>query len=276
MKVFLTTLTMLLFTTSVANATTRRVAVTGADSGDCTKAACKTITYGISQMVGGDELVVGDGTYAESIKNMPSGTAKAYTTIRAEHDWGVRIDGTHFPDDWTNGISVYAKHFVEIRGFKVTMDQKHDNDQPIMIWESDHIKLIRCGGEGAPIKGNAATITIGPKATYTLVEEAYAFGGGRYQILVYWSEHVVVRRAVVRNDYWNGSLQCAGFTNYDSVYTSWQNDIALDSDTANCSGLLYGGFFNENKTDYAPDTTETLKGNIVLNVKAFTRAISIG
>ena len=58
---------------------------------------------------------------------------------------------------------------------------------------------------------------------------------------------------MARNDYWTGSLQCAGFTNYDSVHTVWQNNIVLDSDEANCTGHLYGGFFNKNKTDYADE-----------------------
>ena len=71
---------------AIASAADRYVATTGNDGGnDCTKQAspCRTIRHGIGQLAGGDTLIVGDGTYAESITNMPSGTAGAYTTIRA-------------------------------------------------------------------------------------------------------------------------------------------------------------------------------------------------
>ncbi len=262
----------LLLWTSAADAATRYVATTGNDAGnDCTKQAspCKTIPKGIAAMAGGDTLIIGDGTYTDRIDDMPSGTAAAYTTIRAEHDWAVLIDGSAFPNTFKNGINVGAKHYVEVRGFRVRMNQATENNQPISVPYSDHIKIVRCGGGYSPTTGNAATFDVGPMSSYILIEEGFAYGGGRYQYIVYQSDHVVVRRSVARSDYWNGSLQCGGFVNYDSVDTAWQNNIALDSDTKDCSGGLYGGFFNENKSDYAPDTSQKLQGNIVLNVQAF-------
>lgn len=256
---------------STAEAATLFVAVNGSDTGNgCTKqsAPCRSLSHGISAMVAGDTLTVGDGTYTEPITGMPSGTASAYTTIQATNDWGVTIDGSAWTDPNQFGIAVVSKHHVTVRGFHVKTDQAHGNgsvDTPY----SDHVKIQRCSGSYAGTDGNVATFSIGPTASYVLVEECYAYGGGRYQFLVYQSDHVIVRRSVARHDYWKGGLQCAGFTNYDSVTTAWQNNIVLDSDTANCSGKMFGGFFNENKTDYAPDTTETLQGNIILNVKAF-------
>jgi hypothetical protein len=74
---------------------------------------------------------------------------------------------------------------------------------------------------------------------------------------------------VARHDYWDGDLQCAGFVNYDSTATVWQNDIVIDSDTAHCRRNLYGGFFHENKDDFAPDTSSAIVGSIILNVNAF-------
>jgi len=260
---------------AIASAADRYVATTGNDGGnDCTKQAspCRTIRHGIGQLAGGDTLIVGDGTYAESITNMPSGTAGAYTTIRAANDWGVLIDGSEFPNDFRFGINVSRKSYVAVRGFRVKMNQANENNSPIVVIDSDHVKVQRCGASHAPASGNAASIGIGPNASFVLVEESYAFGGGRYQVLVYQSDHVVVRRSVARNDHWTGSLQCAGFVNYDSLHTAWQNDIVLDSDTAHCAGRLYGGFWNENKDDHGPDTSQTLAGNIILNVQAFYAA----
>jgi hypothetical protein len=52
----------------VAFATTvRRVAITGADTGDCSVTACRTIGYAISQSVSGDTIEIGAGTYPEHV-----------------------------------------------------------------------------------------------------------------------------------------------------------------------------------------------------------------
>jgi hypothetical protein len=257
---------------SGAQAATLYVAADGSDDGnDCTQenSPCSSIAQGIASMAAGDTLIIGDGVYTDPITNMPSGSADAYTTIRAANDWGVVIDGSEWPDDYRNGITVSSKEYVLVRGIHMVMNQDTPNNQPVVIPYSNHVKIQRCSGSYAPVTGNAASFSIGPESAYVLVEESYAFGGGRYQFLVYQSENVIVRRSVARSDYWNGSLQCAGFVNYDSVGTTWQNNIVLDSDTEHCSGRLYGGFFNENKTDYAPDTSQMLQGNIVLNVDAF-------
>ena len=262
----------LLLWTSAASAATRYVAMSGSDgTNDCQKEAapCKGIAHAISVMAGGDTLIVGNGTYTEAITDMPSGSAAAYTTIRAANDWGVVIDGSGFPDNFKSGINVQAKHYVVVRGFHVKMNQAHGNNSPIGIPYSDHVKIQRCSASYAPTDGNATSFGVGPMSSYVLIEESYGYGGARYQFLVYQSDHVTVRRSVARSDYWNGSLQCAGFVNYNSMATAWQNNIVLDSDTAHCSGRLYGGFFNENKTDNTQPTSQKLQGNIVLNVQAF-------
>jgi hypothetical protein len=255
---------------SAANAKTVHVARSGSDAGDCSAdSPCATLRKGIAAMAGGDTLIIGDGIYTQPITDMPSGSASAYTTIEAEHDWAVTIDGAGFPDDYQFGIEVSSKHHVAVRGIHVKMKQASTTNGPITVAYSDHVKIQRCSGSYGPTTDNAATIDVGPTSSYVLIEECYAFGGARYQFLVYQSDHVIVRRSVARHDHWTGSLQCAGFTNYDSVSTVWQNNVVLDSDEANCVGHLYGGFFNENKTDYAPDTSQLLQGNIVLNVNAY-------
>ena len=257
---------------SIANAATVYIGKNGADAtNDCRTQShpCVTIAHGISVMAGGDTMIIADGTYTEAITNMPSGSASAYTTIRAANDWGVVIDGSGWPDAYKTGINVQSKHYVQVRGVHVKMIQTTSTNMPVGISYSDHVKIQRCSASNAPTTGNAASFGVGPTSSHVLIEESYGFGGGRYQFLVYQSDHVVVRRSVARSDYWNGSLQCAGFVNYDSIATTWQNNIVLDSDTANCTGRLYGGFFSENKTDFQPDTSQKLQGNIVLNVQAF-------
>ncbi len=261
---------------STADAADLFVAKNGSDTASsCSKSSipCATIAHGIAAMSAGDTLIIGDGTYTDSITDIPSGSASAYTTIRAANDWGVTIDGSAWPNTYVHGINITSKHYVQVRGIHVKMNQSTLNNMPVLVPYSDHVKIQRCSGSHAPTTGNAATFGIGPTSSYVLVEESYAFGGARYQFVAFGSDHVVVRRSVARNDYWNGVSQCAGFTNYDSVSTAWQNDIVLDSDTAHCAGHLYGGFFNENQPGTVDDTSESFQGDIILNVQAFYAGI---
>ncbi len=271
---------------TVANAATGflRVSTTGVDSGNCKASPCRTIVYGISKMLGGDTLVVGNGVYPEAnaIRNVPSGNAgpdgvpgtadDVYTTVMAETDFGVLIDGSGWPDTWVYGIRIENASYVKVQGFRVHGRQSNGTGGPMTVLSSHHVKIIRCGFAYGGVSDNTATVDLGPDNDYVLVEECYAFGGGRYQYVVYWSDHTVIRRSVARNDYWRGSLQSAAFTNYDSIRTVWQNNIAIDSDESCCSGHLYAGFFNENKTDHANDTSQAFLGNIVLNYGAFYAA----
>ncbi len=266
---------------SVAKAKNLYVAKSGSDSGNaCTAQAspCATIAHGIASMAGGDTLNIGDGTYAEQIVQMPKGSASAYTTIQAVHDWGVTIDGSNFANNFIDGIRIGNTSYVAVRGFHIKMSQAADNNVGIGVFTADHVKVQRCSVAYAGTTGNVSAIGVGPAADYTLVEESYVYGGSRYPFLVYQSTHTVMRRNVSRLDYWNGDLQAANMTNYNGDNTVWENNIAIDSDTANIGGSgLFGGFFNENKV---PDsswsgtaTRETHRGNIVLNVQAFYSGI---
>jgi hypothetical protein len=264
--------------------TTRYVSKTGIDTGECTDAVipCRTIRYGISTMNGGDTLIVGDGTYTEAnaIREVPSGNSgpdgtpgtadDVYTTIRAETDFGVLIDGSAWPDSWIYGIRLENKSYITVRGFRVHGRQSNETGGPLHVQGSHHIKLIRCGFAYGGVTGNTANGDLGPDNDYVLIEESYAFGGARYQFLNYWGDHTVIRRSVARNDYWNDSLQAAAFVNYDSVRTVWQNNIAIDSNSGCCTGHsgLYAAFFSENKSDHAADTSQEFHGNIVLNFEA--------
>ena len=267
------------FWATAASAKTSYVAKNGSDSGSCASASspCATIAAGIAAMLGGDTLIVGDGTYAEQIVNMPSGSAAGYTTIQAANDWGVTIDGSGFADNFLDGIRVSAS-YVAIRGFHVKMNQANDSNQGINVFSSDHVKIQRCSVAYSGTTQNVAGINVGPASDYTLVEESYVYGGSRYPFLVYQSTHTVIRRCVSRLDTWSGTLQAANFTNYNGDMTVWENNVAIDSDNKFIGGSgLYGGFFSENKP---PDsswsgtaTRETHRGNIVLNVNAFYAGI---
>jgi len=204
---------------------------------------------------------------------MPNGTAGAYTTVMAEQDFGVLIDGTNFAD-WSDGLKMDGKSYITVRGIRFKCKQSNLTNQPIDILNSNHIKIIRCGASYGPTADNAASVNLGPACAYCLVEECYAYGGARYQFLIYQSDHNVIRRSVGRCDYWTGTLQCANFCNYDSYMNAFQNDIAVDSNYANLGGSsLYGGWYFENKPQYSvpaynTDDTCYLDGNILINIQS--------
>ena len=181
-------------------------------------------------MAGGDTLIVGDGTYAEQIAKPPSGTANAYTTVKAARDWGVTIDGCGFADNYQDGVRVNGSYVV-VRGFHVKMNQAKTTNLGVDLYGCNHVKVQRCSVAYAGTSDNVAAFGVGPGSDYVLLEENYVYGGARYPFLVYQSTHTVVRRNVSRLDYWNGSLQAANFTNYNGDMTVWQNNIAIDSDT---------------------------------------------
>lgn len=257
--------------TGSASADTHYVAKTGNDGGNTClnqNSPCLTIARGISQMSGGDTLIVGDGTYDEQITNMPSGSVNAYTTIQAQNLHGATVTGL---SEFQSSISVAYKSYVKVDGFKANGNGLAGS--VVIVYMSDHVKLTRIAAYNALDGYNTSVIDIG-QSSYCLVEECWAWGTGRYDFINFWGDKNIFRRNVGRFDYTSDSLQCANFVNYDSRDTVWQNNIALDSDTTHCDYEgghqgLYGGFFSENKndrTDGIHDTSQVMDGNIVLNV----------
>ncbi|MEQ1907503.1 MAG: BACON domain-containing carbohydrate-binding protein [Vicinamibacterales bacterium] len=244
----------------------------GNDTGACTSQSspCKTINYGISNMIGGDTLVIGNGQYTVNapIKEVPSGSSGTYTTIRAESDFGVKIVVSTFSNPWDAVINLWGKSYITIQGLLVDSNLY----APAAIMSSDHIKLLRNGFSGANWLENSVSVSVGPSASYVLAEDNFSYSGARYEFLVYQSTHVVMRRNVARNDRYEGNWQAAAFANYDSDNTIWENNIAIDSDNSCCvhptaGNRLWGGFWNENNEGWPQGTPQEHYGNIVLNYR---------
>src|SRR5205085_11324353 len=76
-------------------ATTRRVAKSGVDQGDCTATACLTIKFAINQAVAGDTIIIAAGVYTENLtigKSLTlSGAGKDTTIIDGNRAGGVIV-----------------------------------------------------------------------------------------------------------------------------------------------------------------------------------------
>jgi hypothetical protein len=216
-------------------------------NGQTTGTAKKYIESGIALMSSGDTLIINDGTYSttnDQIVNMPNGTVGAYTTIKAANDGGAIITAT-------DGFSFNA-NYVQIEGLKFSGTWQKTTD-------GNHIKILRCAFQGGPTSGNNINFAVG--TSYVLIEDCWFYGqGGRYKILIYQADHIILRRCVIRQDAgWTvyESDPEAGVAVYESSNVSLQNVIVIDSTlnyTANYVGSFYqtghGGNPSSNNVEY--------------------------
>lgn len=199
------------------------------DSGNGSQVAPKKfIASGMALLspLGGDELVIAAGTYAGTSNRIDGnghGAAGAWNVVRATTDGGVRISA---PFDLP-----VADHWLRFEGLLF--------DSPLQkTITGRYLKVLRCGFRGGPANGNAAGVAIGtnnvtPGAQHVLLEDVYAWGpGGRYNIIVYNSDRVILRRVVVRHDFaWSDTVgdPQANVSLYDSTNVLTQNLLLLDS-----------------------------------------------
>jgi fibronectin type 3 domain-containing protein len=117
---------------SSTSGTTYYVATTGSDSNSCTAArnlstAKRTITAGMTCLASGDTLEVKGGTYNENLViNVPSGTASAYTTIRAATGEAVWLRPTIYyssTDPYHRTIRMHSggQHHIKIERINVDL-----------------------------------------------------------------------------------------------------------------------------------------------------------
>lgn len=217
---------------SEAYAATYYIAPSGSDSsGNGTSGnPWKTLDKAFSSGSGGDTYVLKNGTYnysgAEFDGSIDSGSSGAYTIIRAENDGGAVITQS-------GGLYLPASvSYVQIEGIKWNSSgQKYIGGH--------HIKFFRCAFQGGPSSGNVVNTGVGSNsdnARYILFEDCWWFGlGGRYNLLIYNSDYVVIRRAIIRHDGGWGPASGnpeSGITFYESSNIHAQNVIVIDSNEA--------------------------------------------
>jgi hypothetical protein len=229
----------------VVCADTHYMATTGEDSGTCTSGSpCLTLRYAITQMAGGDILTIADGTYTgtgnliDATHLPPSGSAGAFTTIKATN---IPCDGTTVCNSvlkvvFSDGAGVFwdstvTSAYVKIQGifFK----------DRIGTYDTSHWYFKQCAVQGAT-DGNTAKISSNSTGnpTYTLYEDVIAFGKGRYGFLFYThgveegvARYDVCRRCVHRQDWVDdASNPMAGFNVYFSHDVALLNCIDIDGD----------------------------------------------
>lgn len=256
------------------NADTHYVATTGSsDSGDCRSTPCATLQYAINQMLGGDTLEIAAGTYSGSSNSLdtynnsnfiPNGSApNTFTTIKAASG----AEGSVIINAPLN-LNINSS-YLSFEDLKFTYSASNFTKNI----SGDHIKVIRTGFQNGA-QGNNQTLSLGKHenqgTSHILLEDVWSFGtGGRYNILIYNSSNIVVRRAVIRHDAgWScdGSNPEAGIVIYNSQNVELQNVIVLDGATDNSSCQGFNAFYHvSNDAGGTPHQNTRTVGSIALN-----------
>ncbi|MEE9551960.1 MAG: hypothetical protein V3V89_02840, partial [Gammaproteobacteria bacterium] len=239
----------------------------------------QTIAYATGQMIGGDTLILKDGTYSNSNQenqiSPPSGSPGSYTTIKAENDFQAIIDCDGYT--WANPVDIINKSYIQIEGLK--FENSSSYEACIFIDKSNHIKVQRTSihnGVGSSTDAKYGSPVRIRDSTYVLIEDTFVSGRMRYGIIVREEgntgldcEFNILRRCVVRWDMMNTDQPMAAIAIYGTDASDTienillQNCIAIDWNPGDYGGKnsIYGGF-------YCPHVTSevTWQGCIALNI----------
>lgn len=201
----------------------------------------KTPTKAIGEMSGGDTLIFKNGTYTGSdyyIPDPPSGSAEAYTYIRAETNFSVIING-----NWAAGTPLgwQGVSYIEVEGLIIK-----NVGRAMQLDNVDYCKFKNIAIKNGTNYNSeyANCIVLGEEysagaSTYNLFQDIFIVGNMRYGLMFARADHNIARRVVIRYDGNTGQQPIACFCNYgdigsygggnDNIY---QNCISIDSNTS--------------------------------------------
>lgn len=192
----------------------------------------KCIGTAAGALSAGDTLIIKPGTYAaacDAISTPARGTAAKWVTIKAETDGTVTIK---------QPLMMYGKSGSSLVDWYVQFEG--------LTWDTPaekgivgrYVKILRSTIKDGPATDNTVKFGLGtndvtPGAQYILLEDVLIYGaGGRYDMLVYNADSIVLRRVVARHgDGWTdtkGDPQ-GSVSLYNSTNVLTQNLLILDS-----------------------------------------------
>lgn len=221
-----------------ANAATYYASPTGSGS-TCTSDAPCTVTGGLSKMAPGDMLFLKNGTYTGAVNMIgyygnqtfpPPGTSvNARTTIKAENVGQAIIDGEYIRCPLYMSDTGNTRNYIHIDGIHF----KRGSGGGVFALGGSYNYVSNCGFEdGGPSSDTGQfPIALISEASYTLVEDCWVWGRGRYGIYTSsingGTNHVIFRRVVVRLDSvppWVSS----GIRFYNASTNTCQNCFVID------------------------------------------------
>ncbi|MBI2591344.1 MAG: hypothetical protein HYW34_01560 [Candidatus Brennerbacteria bacterium] len=238
---------------------------TGSDANTGTNSApWATFAKAFTVMAGGDTLYLMDGVYNQQITGMPSGTAGNYTKIYALNDHQVEVDGQGIlpSSGWQALLYIANKSYIEIRGLRVHGSSATNHVCAIENSSDIILRVIGCWQAGTYQHDTPVNISGG--SSNILLEDVWAFGRGRYSVLVFSSNNITLRRVVTR---WDSGAYAgqpnAGVSIYNSSNNIIENSITLDHNAQNVQPDHSGFYLPAN---IAHSDANGFYANIALNL----------
>src|SRR5512145_1963704 len=206
----------------------------------------KTFAKAFSVLPAGGELILMDGTYGEAqgtgyinwegtnSGQIPSGVSRSQMTyVHALNPGRVKIMGALLV-----GRSSRKDSYIRIEG--ITFDGGTTQTAG-ELYNTSYVMIKNCGFRSE--SQGEAVLGIGTNDgdwgnSYDLLQDIWVWGKERIVLIIYRSDHIVVRRAVTRHDgCYSSTLGCGnnsgnyivGTTIYNSNNVSFQNVIAVDN-----------------------------------------------
>lgn len=233
----------------------------------------KSINAGVQLLASGDTLIIKDGVYSGSSnwigdkagnsRYPASGSAGKFTTIKAENIGQVIIDGGYTAAPFGIG-DVGGVNYLHIDGIHFRR-----GSYGVFYLNGNYNKITNCGFEDGGSSSLEAEYPIAWLAgsSYSLVEDCWVWGKGRYGFYTSSSgggtNHIILRRVVVRIDDTPGAVQTAGMRFYGGNTNSMQNCIVLDSNIR--STALEAAAFISGGGSSSSEPNHSYNGIIALN-----------
>jgi hypothetical protein len=186
------------------------------DNGLSSSTPWRTFSHAFGQMSSGDRLWLMDGSYGSATTgtisdSVPNGSSTSNMTILESVNGAGNV--TH-----DARMNLSSSRYVKIKG--VYFPSGAD------IGGTNYIYLKNSGFYSSTDTASGGALDMGG-ADYALVEDCWAWGRRRTQVMNDLSNNNVLRRVVIRRESSNATVNI-GYHCYMCKYMMWQNCIAID------------------------------------------------
>ncbi len=226
------------------------------------------ISKALTVLTSGGTIIVRNGTYTDRpgmlvndyySATIPSGSASAFTTIKAETPYGVRLKWTGGLNYWDAPVLIAKARYVHVDGFIYEMLNLENPSFVVWIYSSK-VKITRTIVKRSLVDAWGGWYSV--NGSDNLIEDAAGVGAVRYGFATGGptssDQRNIFRRVVGRMDYANTSQPKATFAVYGNDATTdvrdhlLQNTIAIDGQRPSANGVeeKYGGYYNPKTASY--------------------------
>ncbi len=154
------------------------------------KGAWKTITYAVSQLIGGDTLLLADGLYQENNLTVDgiNGSPEAYTVIKSINRWGAKVEKT---TEYGNVFPILNCSYIVVDGIEVFNNREGTNNK----------------SAGLEISGSH----------HTIVKNVYAHDCGCNGISGRESDYMTFEHNIMRDNAKKSEYNCSGMSIYQPI-----------------------------------------------------------